>query len=77
MFYYLGHFSRFIRPGAKRIICSCNSDDLLTTAFLNPDGKIAVVVMNQSEKEIEFHTWIESRAVKTNSPAHSIVTLVL
>jgi hypothetical protein len=33
--------------------------------------------MNQSEKEIEFHTWIESRAVKTNSPAHSIVTLVL
>lgn len=76
-FYYLGHFSRFIRPGAKRIICSSNHDDLLATAFLNPDGKIAVVVMNQTEKDIEFHTWIENRAVKTTSPAHSIVTLVI
>jgi glucosylceramidase len=76
-FYYLGHFSRFIRPDAKRIICSSNHDDLLATAFLNPDGKIAVVVMNQSEKDIEFHTWIDNQAVKTNSPAHSIVTLVL
>lgn len=76
-FYYLGHFSRFIRPGAKRIICSSNHDDLLATAFLNPDGKIAVVVMNQTEKDIEFHTWLENRAVKTNSLAHSIITLVL
>ncbi|MCK6561831.1 glycoside hydrolase family 30 protein [candidate division KSB1 bacterium] len=76
-FYYLGHFSKFLRPGAKRIICSSNHDDLLATAFLNPDGKIAVVVMNQTEKDIAFHAWIENQAVKTNSPAHSIVTLVL
>ena len=76
-FYYMGHFSKFIRPGAKRIICSSNSDDLLATAFLNTDGKIAVVVMNQTENEITFHTWIENRAVKTNSPAHSIITLLL
>lgn len=76
-FYYLGHFSKFLRPGARRIICSSNHDELLATAFLNPDGKIAVVVMNQTEKDIEFHTWIENQAVKTNSPAHSIVTLVL
>lgn len=76
-FYYLGHFSKFVRPGAKRIVCSSNSDDLLATAFLNPDGKIAVVVLNQSEKDIAFQTWIEGSAVKTNSPAHSIITLVL
>ncbi|KAA0231719.1 hypothetical protein EDS67_00970 [candidate division KSB1 bacterium] len=67
---------KFIRPGAKRIICSSNHDDLLATAFLKPDGRIAVVVMNQTEKDIEFHTWIENRAVKTSSSAHSIVTLV-
>lgn len=76
-FYYIGHFSKFIRPGAKRIICSSNSDDILATAFLNPDGKIAVVILNQTEKEIEFHTWIEESAVKTKSPAHSIITLVV
>ena len=76
-FYYLGHFSRFIRPGAKRIICSSNSDDLLATAFLNPDGKIAVVIMNQTEKDITFDTWMDNEIVKTDSPAHSIITLLL
>ena len=76
-FYYLGHFSRFIRPGAKRIVCSSNDDNLLATAFLNESGRIAVVVMNPSDREIVFFTWIERQAVKTTSPAHSIVTLVL
>jgi len=76
-FFYLGHFSRFIRPGAKRIVCSSNADDLLATAFLNESGTIAVIVMNQSDRDFTFDTWIESRAVRTTSPAHSIVTLVL
>ena len=33
-FYYIGHFSKFVRPGAKRIISSSTTDNLLTTAFL-------------------------------------------
>ena len=76
-FYYIAHFSRFIRPGARRIACSSNSDDLLSTAFLNPDGKIAVVVVNLTEKSMEFQTWIDNKTAKANSPAHSIITLVL
>jgi len=76
-FYYLGHFSRFIRPGARRIVCSSNADVLLATAFLNENGTIAVVVMNQSDRDVTFQTWIENRAVKTVSPARSIVTLVI
>ena len=76
-FYYIGHFSRFIRPGAKRIICSSNTDALLATAFLNEDGTIAMVVMNPSDRDVTFYTWIENRGVKTTSPAHSIVTLVM
>ena len=76
-FYYLGHFSRFIRPGAKRIICSSNWDDLMATAFLHPDGTVAVVVLNQTDVDIPFHVWIDNRAVTSNSPAHSIETLVL
>ncbi len=75
-FYYLGHFSRFIRPGAKRIVCSSNADELLATAFLNTDGSIAAVVMNPTDRDITFHVWIENQAVKTLGPAHSLVTLV-
>ena len=50
-YYYIGHFSKFIRPGAKRIVSSSNRDLLETTAFQNVDGKIAVIVMNQSDQK--------------------------
>ncbi|HTJ49816.1 MAG TPA: glycoside hydrolase family 30 protein, partial [Cyclobacteriaceae bacterium] len=41
-YYYLGHFSKFVKPGAKHIISSSSRDKLQTTAFINPDGKIVV-----------------------------------
>ena len=75
-FYYLGHFSKFIRPGAKRIICSSNSDELLATAMLNQDGSIALVVMNTTEQEIEFKTWISNRGFRAKSLPHSIATYI-
>jgi glucosylceramidase len=74
-YYYIGHFSKFVRPGAKRIISSSTTDDLLTTAFLNPDGKIAVVVLNLTGKEQPFSLWNKGNAATTTSPAHSIMTL--
>lgn len=76
-FYYLGHFSKFFRPGSKRITCSSNSDDLLATAVINPDGRIAVVVLNLGNKDIEYNVWVENRAVKTTSLKHSIATIVI
>jgi glucosylceramidase len=76
-FYYMGHFSKFIRPGARRIVSSLNDDRLLSTAFINPDGKIIVVVLNQTAREIEFKTWISGKSARITSPAHSILTLVI
>ncbi|HEY4327320.1 MAG TPA: glycoside hydrolase family 30 protein [Mucilaginibacter sp.] len=76
-YYYIGHFSKFIHPGAKRIISSPSRDFLQSTAYVNPDGKIAVVVMNKTDKDIEYFLWIKGKAAKTNSPAHSIATLVI
>ncbi len=76
-YYYIGHFSKFIRPGAKRIISSSSRGQLLTTAFENTDGKIVVVVMNQSAEKISFRLWISGKAAETVSLPHSIVTLVV
>ena len=75
-YYYIGHFSKFIRPGARRIISSSMADTLMTTAFLNPDGKVAVVVLNLSDKDQPFSLWIGGQAAGTSSPARSIMTLV-
>jgi glucosylceramidase len=76
-FYYLGHFSKFVRPGAKRIVASSNRDKLLTTAFVNPDGKVAVVVLNLSDDSIAFKLWLAGRAADARSLPHSIMTLVI
>jgi len=74
-YYYIGQFSKFIRPGAKRIISSSNRDRLKTTAFINPDGSIAVVVLNLTEDTIPYHLWIKGKAVPVKSLPHSIETL--
>jgi glucosylceramidase len=76
-YYYIGHFSKFVRPGARRIISSSTTDNLLTTAFLNQDGKIAVIVMNMSGTNAPFSLWMNNRAAKSDSPAHSIMTVII
>jgi glucosylceramidase len=76
-FYYIGHFSKFVRPGAKRIISASSRGQLLTTAFQNTDGKMAVIVMNQSAEKIPYYLWIAGRAAAITSLPHSIQTLVI
>ena len=76
-YYYIGYFSKFIRSGARRIVCSSTTDKLLTTAFLNPDGKIAVVVLNLTDQAQSFNFVVNGKSAKSASPAHSIITLVL
>jgi glucosylceramidase len=75
-YYYIGHFSKFIRPGARRVAATSNDDNLEATAFLNPDGRLAIAVLNRTDKDISFQLWIDGRAARTTSQAHSIVTLV-
>ncbi len=75
-YYYIGHFSKFIQPGAKRIIASPSRSQLLSTAFLNPDGTVVVIVMNPTEKETDYFLWIDGQAAPVKSMPHSISTLV-
>jgi glucosylceramidase len=76
-YYYIGHFSKFVKPGAKRIVSSSSRDKLQTTAFRNDDGKIAVVVMNTSDDKLEYNIWIAGNAATLTSLPHSIATLIL
>ncbi|MEX6689018.1 glycoside hydrolase family 30 protein [Danxiaibacter flavus] len=76
-FYYIGHFSKFIRPGARRISTASSRDVLETTAFRNTDGSIVVVVMNRTDKEQPYHLWINGSAAATSCLPHSISTLVV
>ncbi|MBI5370659.1 MAG: glycoside hydrolase family 30 protein [Sphingobacteriales bacterium] len=75
-YYYIGHFSKFIQPGAKRISSSPSRSQLLSTAFLNPDGTITVVVMNQGSRA-HFSLWINGKAAAADIQGHSINTYII
>ncbi len=75
-YYYIGHFSRYIRPGANRILCTSDSDALETTAFLNPDGQIAVIVLNRTSQTLPFVLRFEDLSAFTESLPNSIATFL-
>jgi len=76
-YYYIGHFSKFIRPGAKRIVSVSTANTLLTTAFKNKDGSVIIVIMNQSDKNINYTLTLQSKTAGLSSVPHSIQTIVL
>lgn len=75
-YYYIGHFSKFVRPGAKRIAVSPSRSAISATGFINTDGKVAVIVMNKGDQKVNYNLWIEGKAVAIDSEPHSIQTLV-
>jgi glucosylceramidase len=76
-YYYIGHFSKFVRPGARRIASAPSRSALLSAAFINPDGKVSVVVMNKTDQKLSYFLWLDGSAAEVNSLPHSIQTLVL
>jgi glucosylceramidase len=75
-YYYIGHFSKFIRPGARRILASPSRSMLLTTGFINPDGTVAVVVMNPTPNAGQYYLTVGASSVQIASRPHSIQTVM-
>merc|ERR1712176_993394 len=77
-YWYMAHFARFIHPGAHRVLCGTSRDALEVTAFVNLDGSLAVVVMNQSTVAIKFTLKVfGSGTLQVEAPERSITTLLL
>ena len=75
-YYYIGHFSKFIRAGARRVSTAPSRSHLLATSFLNPEGKMVTVVMNQSDLAINYKLIAGERQTTVQALPHSIQTLV-
>ncbi|MEL6537064.1 MAG: glycoside hydrolase family 30 protein [Bacteroidota bacterium] len=54
LYYTMAHFSKYIRPGAQVIGVDHTDDFLQITAAKNPDGSIAVVILNEDEASKQF-----------------------
>lgn len=73
-YYYIGHFSRFAKPGARRILCASDDANLEVTGFCNPDGTLAIVVLNRTESERPLVLQIGEQRWDALVAARSIVT---
>ena len=76
-YYYIGHFSKFIRPGAKRISSVSSSNKLLTTAFVNEEGIAVIVAMNVSDEALSYTVTLGNKTATLEMPARAIQTLLL
>ena len=74
-YYYIGHFSKFIRPGARRVSTVSSRSHLLATSFQNKDGEMVTVVMNPTDDAITYKLQIFTEAVTQTIPAHGMQTL--
>ncbi len=75
-YYYIGHFSKFIRPNAKRLSAVSSRSQLLSTTFVNVDGSIVTVVMNQSDAPVTYRLIVGSESAAQTIPARGIQTVV-
>lgn len=76
-YYYIGHFSKFILPGAKRIAFSRYTSDIEITSFKNIDGSVAIVLMNRNNFNKEYTICLNDISIHDNLDSHAIVSYVI
>lgn len=74
---YIGHIARFVKPGARRVLCASSRQDLEAAAFVNPDGGVAIVVMNRTSEGIGFEIGTGAWRASTALGARAIATFLV
>jgi glucosylceramidase len=76
-YYYIGHFSKFVKPGAKRIRHTIKSDTTLkTVSFKNTDDSIITIVLNESNEKMALRLVIDQTDTTYEIAPRSISTFV-
>lgn len=76
-FEYIGHFSRYIKPGARRLGLTQYTEKLDATAFANTDGSIAAVFMNKTKEQLPLNIRLNGRVMNILLAGDAIATLVI
>ncbi|MGM9973681.1 MAG: glycoside hydrolase family 30 beta sandwich domain-containing protein [Clostridiaceae bacterium] len=74
-YYYIGHFSKYIKKGAKRIGLTRYTDKVEAVAFVNPDGGRVVILLNKGEEALPITLREEGQGVELSVESHSIITI--
>ena len=77
IYYYIGHFSKFLQRGAVRVATTKYCKDLHAIAFKNPDGGLVLILMNSSDDQRPAVIRRNDVCTKISLEPHSIVTVLL
>jgi glucosylceramidase len=73
-YYYLAHFSRFVRPGAVRVETTGSVPGVRCIAFATPEKTLVAQLLNGTAKEAGVTLAWRDRAVRVKLPPVSITT---
>jgi glucosylceramidase len=74
-FYYLAHFSKFVRPGDVRVKATGSVEGVQCLAFQSPEGDLVAEILNSRTTEATVALESRSRVLNLTLPALSMTTL--
>lgn len=76
-FYYVSHLAKYVKPNSKRIHFNKFSENICVSAFQNPDKSVIIVLLNKTDKNVEYNLCYENLVLHDNLDAHAIVTFII
>ncbi|MEL6256572.1 MAG: glycoside hydrolase family 30 protein [Bacteroidota bacterium] len=77
LYYTIAHFSKYIRPGAKKIDFQSPDSELMVTAARNPDNSIVVVVLNQDTQRRKFSLQLQGKVADIAISSQAVQSIII
>jgi len=75
LYYYLAHFSKFVRPGSVRIATRGSAEGIRCLAFKGAKGEVVAELLNSRKSDAPVTLGWHGREISLNLPAISISTI--
>jgi len=77
IYYAMAHFSKYIRPGAKRVGVSSSANEILVTAAENPDGSIVLIVFNENKEGQQMQLNLNGKNASIPLSGQALQTVII
>lgn len=74
-FFYIAHFSKFIKKNAERIYTDVNGDKIHAVSCVNEDNSLCIVIMNEESEDKLINLEIDDENLTIKLKANSIYTI--
>jgi glucosylceramidase len=76
VYYYLAHFSKFVRPGAVRVQTIGKAKGVRVMSFQTPEGGMVCQILNSNPESVEVNLVHRGRTLHATAPGRSISSAI-